>query len=78
MKWRPITNDNDILRDGDMFRIWQADQSWSNWARVEASIGLALRDFVNGRESRDAIVRDVDLRRVVEVRRPVIEEVCGE
>ena len=49
MNWRAVTNDNDILRDGDMFRVWPVNQSWSNWTRVEASIGFTLRDFVNPR-----------------------------
>ena len=73
MDWRPVTNDNDILRDGDMFRLWQSDQSWSNWARVEASIGSTLRDFVRVHAPRESW-HNGNPEAMVEVRRPVIEE----
>ena len=70
MKWQPVTNDNDILRDGDMFRIWLSDQTWSNWARVEVSIGMALRDFVRLYAPREAW-HNVNPEAIVEVRRPI-------
>lgn len=73
MNWRPVTNDNDILRDGDMFRIWQSDQSWSNWWRVEVWIGSTLRDFVC-RHSPRFSWHNGSPAAMVEVRRPVIEE----
>lgn len=72
MKWRPVTNDNDILRNGDMFRVWQADQAWSNWARVEASIGSTLRDFVRAVAPRGPW-HNGNPEAMVEVRRPIIE-----
>jgi hypothetical protein len=78
MQWRAVTNDNDILRDGDMFRVWQADQTWSNWARVEMSIGSTLRDFVRLYAPRGSWHRG-NPEAMVEVRRPVVEgEVCNE
>ena len=73
MNWQPVTNDNDILRNGDMFRVWQADQTWSDWRRVEASIGLALRDFVRRHPPRFPW-HNGNPEAMVEVRRPVIEE----
>ena len=72
MKWRPVTNDNDILRAGNMFRVWQSDQSWSNWGRVEVSIGLTLRDFVRAHAPRRSWYNG-SADAMVEVRRPVIE-----
>ena len=77
MNWRPVTNDNDILQDGDMFRVWQADQTWSDWGRIEVSIGLTLRDFVRLRAPRERW-HNGNPESMVEVRRPVIEEVCDE
>lgn len=76
MNWRPLTNDNDILRDGDMFRVWLSDQTWSEWGRVEASIGVALRDFVRLYAPRDSWCNG-NPEAMVEVRRPVIEEGCN-
>ena len=73
MQWRPVTNDNDILRDGDMFRLWQSDSNWSNWTRVEVSIGLTLRDFVHLRAPRLPWLSGADPAAMVEVRRPVTE-----
>ena len=74
MQWRPITNDNDILQDGDQFRLWQSDSEWSNWARVEASIGLTLRDFVQSHAPRPPWLSGINPSEMVEVRRPVNEE----
>ena len=73
MNWRPVTNDNDILRDGDQFRLWQSDSEWSNWARVEASIGLMLRDFAQLRAPRLPWRTGCNPSAMVEVRRPVTE-----
>ena len=74
MQWQPVTNDNDILRDGDMFRLWQADSAWSNWACVRASVGMTLRDFVQKQVSTLALRwSGGDPARMVEVRRPVTE-----
>lgn len=72
MKWRPVTNDNDILRDGDEFRLWQSDQTWSNWVRVEISIGLSLRAFVLASAPRGPRC-GWELSQLVEVRRPLTE-----
>lgn len=72
MQWQPVTNDNDILQDGDMFRVWKVDQTWSDWARVEASIGDTLRDFVRLRSRGRWHNGNPDA--MVEVRRPAIEE----
>ena len=73
MNWRPVTNDNDILRDGDMFRLWQSDANWSNWGRVNASIGMTLRDFVRLYAPRLPWLTDCNPSAMVEVRRPVTE-----
>ena len=73
MNWRPVTNDNDILRDGDMYRLWQSDSDWSNWARVHASIGMTLRDFVQTFAPRLPWLSGIERARMVEVRRPVTE-----
>jgi len=72
MKWRPITNDNDILRDGDQFRLWQGDRTWSDWARVEVSIGLTLRAFCLLRAPREPWYGG-EPSQMIEVRRPVTE-----
>ena len=72
MNWQPINNDNDILQDGDMFRLWQSDSTWSSWARVEAFIGMTLRDFVWSRP-RLPWLTGIDWSAMVEVRRPVTE-----
>ena len=73
MNWRPITDDNDILRDGDMFRVWQSDSAWSNWARVHASIGMTLRDFVQSHAPQLPWLSGADPGAMVEVHRPVTE-----
>lgn len=73
MQWRPVTNDNDILQDGDMFRLWQSDSEWSNWARVEASIGLTLREFAQSHAPRLPWLTGCNPAAMVEVRRPVEE-----
>ena len=73
MQWRPVTNDNDILRDGDEFRLWQSDNDWSNWTRVEVSIGLTLRDFAQLRAPRLPWMSGCNPSAMVEVRRPVTE-----
>lgn len=77
MQWRPVTNDNDILQDGDMFRLWHSDGDWSNWARVEVSIGLTLRDFVQSHAPRLSQLpwhTGCNPALMVEVRRPVRSE----
>lgn len=74
MQWRPVTNDNDILRDGDQFRVWQSDSEWSNWTRVEVSIGLTLREFAQLRAPQLPWLTECNPSEMVEVRRPVIEE----
>ena len=74
MDWRSVTSDSDILQDGDMFRLWQADSAWSNWARVEASIGLTMREFVAKQASTLALRwSGGNPAAMVEVRRPVTE-----
>jgi hypothetical protein len=72
MNWQPVNNDNDILQDGDMFRLWQSDSAWSSWARVQASIGMTLRDFV-AKQASSLPLRwtGVNPAAMVEVRRPV-------
>jgi hypothetical protein len=71
MNWQPVNNDNDILQDGDMFRLWQSDSTWSSWARVEVSIGMTLRDFVWSHAPRLPWLSGVNPAAMVEVRRPV-------
>jgi len=73
MEWRPVTNDNDILQHGDMFRLWQSDANWSNWERVNASIGMTLRDFVHSHAPRLPWLSGCNPAAMVEVRRPVNE-----
>ena len=71
MKWRPVTNDNDILQLGDEFRLWQADQTWSKWGKVVGSAGMTLRQFVYSLKW--PIWHGGEPSRMVEVRRPVTE-----
>ena len=74
MNWRPVTNNNEILRDGDMYRLWQSDSAWSSWARVRASVGMTLREFVQKQAPMLSLRwSGVDPARMVEVRRPVLE-----
>ena len=74
MKWRLVTNDNDILRDGDQFCLWQDDQDWSYWMPIQLSIGLALRDFAVAQANKFHWNPDIDPLRLVRVRRPVGDE----
>ena len=71
MKWRPVTNDNDVLRDGDQFRLWQPDQTWSDWGAVVGSVGMTLRQFVYS--FKWSIWHNGEPSQMVEVRRPVTE-----
>jgi hypothetical protein len=73
MNWHPVNNDDDILRNGDMFRVWQSDSAWSNWLRVEVSIGITLRDFVVSHAPRLPWLSGIDPSAMVEVRRPLTE-----
>ena len=74
MQWQPVTNDNDILRDGDMFRLQFLNGGWSNWAPIETSAGMTRRNFVRLHAPLRSSLSGIDPAAMVEVRRPVTEE----